>query len=140
MIHWHNIAQKKDKEPLEQLARMLGWVRLHWSDDPYNQAKTVLKGSPSKSAWERVFPPSRNDGNGMIWLMDELCKVFGKKINQEFAFNEDRECDITIELLDPNMDERTTLALFVEAEPLGINSLPRLYNLAALKALESKES
>ena len=61
----------EDKKIIEELATMMGWRGLSWRSPgeelllfgnlPLHE-ETVLFG---------VFPPSRNDGNGMLWLLGE---------------------------------------------------------------------
>lgn len=55
------------KDKIKQLAEVMGWIDLEWTDEG-----SVLGRASKNSDKLEEFPPSRRDGNGVVWLMTQL--------------------------------------------------------------------
>lgn len=127
---------EQDKQVIERLAELLGWSDCEWfsmitafdltgnekrkkTPPVYRQSKVV-----DSHIEHRVFPPSRLDGNGMLWLMGE-CDRRGLYVDI------DSSCDEVVTFEKQEMQAVFTIGFE------NLESIPAAVNKAALEALEA---
>lgn len=120
-----------ERQTIERLYELLGWKDYcsnSWSHDPENQCRQVLYGCPPASypSGRQVFPPSRQDGNGLLWLVYALAHLgfeVGVAVTRQ-------DSEVVIDY------ERHGLRVLMDKDP----HLPRKANKAAVEALEQRNA